>query len=78
MSKHTLFLKAFYNNWTPLGTPLAWTSDNEDSPFYSPLNPDLGDHAWLLDMDMDCSQTQDGWFAFKTSYANNVGKSTVP
>ena len=57
-----------FNNWTPLGTPLAWTSDNPENDFYNSLNPGLGDHTWLLDVDMDCSQTMDGWFEFNTIY----------
>ena len=24
-----------------------------------------GDHFWMVDFDMDCSQTEDGWFEFK-------------
>ena len=51
-----------------MGTPLAWTSDSPENDFYNPLNPGLGDHTWLLDVDMDCSQTMDGWFEFNTIY----------
>ena len=29
----------------------------------------LGDNFWIIDMDMDCSQTQNGWFEFTTIYS---------
>ncbi len=47
-----------------LGLPLRWTSDNEENELYDEFN-DRGDHVWIVDMEMDCSQTEDGWFAYK-------------
>ena len=29
------------------------------------MNNRYGDHYWLVDIDMDCSRTQGGWFEFK-------------
>lgn len=48
-----------------LGVPMRWTSDEEGQENYQhELNSDLGRHCWLVDMDMDCSMTDDGWFQF--------------
>ncbi|XP_071503489.1 alpha-amylase A-like [Diadema antillarum] len=54
------------------GTPLVWTTNNpshgsscdNEGYGYSPMNQ-WGDHYWMLDVDMDCSQTEDGWFELK-------------
>jgi hypothetical protein len=35
-----------------------------------------GDHYWMLDVDMDCSQTEGGWFEVK-AFLTNDGKSFV-
>ena len=37
-----------------------------DGRGYTPLNR-FGDHYWMLDVDMDCSKTHQGWFEFKVS-----------
>ena len=47
--------------------PLRTTSDPTND-FYYELNT-WGDHYWFLVMDMDCGQTQDGWFEFNTIYS---------
>jgi hypothetical protein len=60
-----------------VGSPLDWTTNNASNPNtvavegygYDPLN-DYGDHYWMLDVDMDCSQTVNGWFELK-SYISN-------
>ncbi|MBX3246718.1 MAG: PQQ-dependent sugar dehydrogenase [Myxococcales bacterium] len=58
------------------GTPLAWTTDRWPSAWgarrtvaehgfgETPLNR-VGPHAWMLDVEMDCARTIDGWFEFK-------------
>ena len=37
-------------------------------PAYYSLNV-WGPHHWVVLVDMDCSQTQDGWFEFTTVYS---------
>lgn len=54
------------------GTPMVWTTNNEtysatvseDGFGYSELN-EWGDHYWMVDVNMDCSQTENGWFEVK-------------
>ncbi|XP_046583142.1 alpha-amylase-like [Haliotis rubra] len=54
------------------GTPMMWTTDDEsfgtnvdtDGAGYWELNTE-GSGYWVVDVDMDCSATQGGWFAFK-------------
>ncbi|XP_035658299.1 pancreatic alpha-amylase-like [Branchiostoma floridae] len=54
------------------GSPLAWTTSNPNNAAtvssqgygYTPLNQ-WGDHYWMLDVDMDCSRTENGWFEVK-------------
>lgn len=53
------------------GSPLAWTSSTESNPGYQALNT-YGDHYWMLDVDMDCSQVEGGWFEVK-AYLTNDG-----
>lgn len=40
----------------------------QDGYGYTPLNR-FGDHFWMLDADIDCSQTENGWFEFKVRTA---------
>ena len=58
-----------HNGQEALGTPLGWTSSNPGNQFHHELNR-WGDHYWIVDMDMDCSQTSDGWFEFETVFTN--------
>jgi alpha-amylase len=37
-----------------------------------PLNT-FGDHYWMMDVDMDCSRTVNGWFELKTFVSNGPG-----
>jgi len=46
------------------GTPMVWTTNKGGQSGYQPDNI-WGDHYWKLDMTMDCSQTENGWFEFK-------------
>lgn len=55
------------------GTPLAWTSSSPSSPGYQSLNT-WGDHYWMVDVDMDCSQSEQGWFEVK-AFLTNGGKT---
>ncbi|MFQ3230805.1 family 14 glycosylhydrolase [Reinekea sp.] len=60
-----------------VGTALDWTTNNSGSSAtvaangygYEPLN-NYGDHYWMLDVEMDCSATVNGWFELK-SYISN-------
>lgn len=62
------------------GSVLDWTTNNSSNPNkvaingvgYSPLNT-WGDHYWLLDVDMDCSKTVNGWFELKSFISNGPG-----
>merc|ERR1712123_91200 len=51
-----------------MGTPGAWTTNDPTDDFYYSLNT-FGPHYWFIVMDMDCDQTQDGWFEFSTIYS---------
>ena len=44
------------------------TTSDPTNDFYYELNT-WGDHYWFLVMDMDCAQTQEGWFEFNTIYS---------
>ncbi|ESO83352.1 hypothetical protein LOTGIDRAFT_169416 [Lottia gigantea] len=62
----------------PQGTPMMWTTNDEeyestvgkDGAGYYKLNVQAG-HYWLVDLDMNCSQTTDGWFEFKGYLTSN-------
>jgi alpha-amylase len=60
-----------YQGQAASGTPLAWTSSTSTSPGYQTLNK-WGDHYWMLDVNMDCSKTENGWFELK-AYLTNAG-----
>ncbi|KAF2352490.1 hypothetical protein FHG87_016755, partial [Trinorchestia longiramus] len=60
-----------YNGEEASGSPLAWTSSDSSSPGYQELNT-YGDHYWMLDVDMDCSQTEQGWFEVKAYLTNDA------
>ena len=51
-----------------MGTPGAWTTNDPTDDFYYSLNS-FGPHYWFIVMDMDCDQTQGGWFEFNTVYS---------
>jgi len=65
-----------------LGTPLDWTTDfwpsswGNDVPGYDEVGYGVhtlntyGPHYWIMDVDMDCSKTVNGWFELK-SYISN-------
>jgi hypothetical protein len=65
------------------GTPADWTTDAwrfggtrrtvaADGYGEEPLNR-WGDDLWMLDVEMDCAQTVDGWFELKTYITNGPG-----
>ncbi|XP_046454250.1 alpha-amylase-like isoform X3 [Daphnia pulex] len=61
-----------YVGQTAEGTPLAWTSNSASSPGYQSLNA-WGDHYWMVEFDMDCSQSENGWFEVKSFLTNGAG-----
>lgn len=71
-------------NQSAQGSPADWTTDSwpaaygaqrtvaSDGYGVSPLNT-WGPHEWMLDVDMDCSQTANGWFEVKSFISNGPG-----
>ncbi|KZS14665.1 Alpha-amylase 1 [Daphnia magna] len=59
-----------YTGQPASGTPLAWTSNKPSEAGYQELNA-WGDHYWMVEMDMDCSQTEQGWFEVKAFLTNS-------
>ncbi|XP_052722542.1 alpha-amylase-like [Crassostrea angulata] len=53
-----------YGGSQATGSPALWTTNQKGVAEYSPLNT-YGAHFWLLDITMDCSKTESGWFEFK-------------
>ena len=51
-----------------MGTPAAWTTNKAGEPAYYSLNV-WGPHHWVVLVDMDCSQTDGGWFEFGAVYS---------
>jgi len=62
------------------GSPLVWTTNNtnhgtsviNEGYGYTPIN-EWGDHYWMLDVEMDCSKTNNGWFELKSYVSNGPG-----
>ncbi|XP_037799098.1 alpha-amylase-like [Penaeus monodon] len=53
------------------GSPLAWTTNQAGGAGHQDLNT-FGEHYWMIDMEMDCGQTEDGWFELK-GYLTSAG-----
>ena len=59
---------------------MIWTTNDpanpkaiwKDTVGYTPLNK-YGEHYWMLDVDMDCSRTANGWFEAKSFISNGPG-----
>ncbi|KAK3099826.1 hypothetical protein FSP39_010394 [Pinctada imbricata] len=62
-----------YHGQVPMGTPAVWTTNQVGRDGYTDLNS-YGDHYWLVDVDMDCSKTMNGWFEFKAVINTNWEK----
>lgn len=62
------------------GSVPDWTTGSAANPAqlatagfgFTPLNT-WGDHYWMLEVDMDCSRTLNGWFEFKSFISNSSG-----
>ncbi|KHJ80130.1 hypothetical protein OESDEN_20203, partial [Oesophagostomum dentatum] len=53
-----------FNNRRASGTPTAWTTNNPKEKGYHPSNK-YGRHYWMVELLIDCSKTDNGWFEFK-------------
>jgi len=56
--------QGLYEGQQAEGTPLAWTTDDPGNPGFQPEN-DYGENYWMVDVDMDCDETENGWFELK-------------
>ncbi|KAH9519305.1 hypothetical protein Btru_075219 [Bulinus truncatus] len=56
--------QGLWNGITASGSPAIWTTNNPDSELFNVLNT-YGDHYWVIDFDMDCSKTENGFFELK-------------
>ncbi|XP_050739705.1 alpha-amylase-like [Eriocheir sinensis] len=54
------------------GTPMAWTTSDSGASGHQDLNT-YGEHYWMVDMVMDCDQTENGWFEIKAYLSNGDG-----
>ena len=62
-------------DWTTNFWPLNWGTKRTveiDGYGETPFNL-WGQHYWMLDVEMDCSRTQDGWFELKSFISNGPG-----
>ncbi|XP_069188090.1 alpha-amylase [Procambarus clarkii] len=59
-----------YQGQTAFGSPLAWTTNVPGNAGYQELNT-FGEHYWMIDMEMDCDQTENGWFELKAFLSND-------
>nr|AWU67110.1 putative alpha-amylase [Crangon crangon] len=59
-----------YQGQPASGSPLAWTSNQPGNPGYQELNQ-WGEHYWMIDTNMDCSQAENGWFEIKAFVTNS-------
>ncbi|KAK0046317.1 alpha-amylase [Biomphalaria pfeifferi] len=54
-------------DWTDIpasGSPAIWTTNDPSKETFNILNT-YGDHYWLLDVEMDCGKTLNGFFEVK-------------
>lgn len=58
-----------FNGVAAQGTPAQWTTNDPNNDYYSSLNT-FGPNYWLVDVDMDCSKTEDNFFEFKAVLNN--------
>ncbi|CAH1788535.1 unnamed protein product [Owenia fusiformis] len=72
-----------YLNEVASGTPEVWTTDNPNNNGYQPINV-YGEHYWMTDFNMDCSESENGWFELKgfvTNYSSgwetNISQDAV-
>jgi len=54
------------------GTAMQWTTNDKANPLYNKFNT-YGPNYWLLDMEMDCEQTEQGWFELQAYLRGGEG-----
>lgn len=62
-------------DWTTNSWPASWGTTRTvavDGFGETPLNA-FGAHYWMLDVQMDCSKTMNGWFELKSYISNGPG-----
>ena len=62
-------------DWTTDAWPAEWGDARSvtDHGFGEEALNRFGPHFWMLDVDMDCTRTADGWFEIKSFIANGAG-----
>ncbi|XP_052766593.1 alpha-amylase-like [Mya arenaria] len=65
-----------YHGQVAEGTPAVWTTNVAGQAGHSDLNT-YGQHYWLVDVDMDCSRTDGGWFEIK-AVVNGQWEGNIP
>jgi len=53
-----------YHGQQAEGTAMMWTTNDKENQLYNAFNK-YGENYWVVDMDMDCEQTERGWFEVK-------------
>uniref|UniRef100_A0A0K0DEY8 Aamy_C domain-containing protein n=1 Tax=Angiostrongylus cantonensis TaxID=6313 RepID=A0A0K0DEY8_ANGCA len=61
-----------HNGKVALGTPLVYTSNKSTDVEYQPYNK-YGSGYWMVQLLVDCSKTDQGWFELKGYAVPNVG-----
>jgi len=64
--------QATYHGQEAAGTAMQWTTNNKNNSLYNHYNRG-GDNYWMLDMEMNCEQTENGWFELKTFLRGGEG-----
>jgi len=54
------------------GTAMQWTTNDRNDPLYNSFNRQGSDY-WMVDMQMDCEQTHEGWFELKSYLRGGEG-----
>ncbi|CAI4223618.1 unnamed protein product [Auanema sp. JU1783] len=54
------------------GTPMAYSTNDKSAVEYQPLNK-YGANYWMVQLLMDCSKTENGWFELKGYLTPNIG-----
>ncbi|XP_055893859.1 alpha-amylase-like [Biomphalaria glabrata] len=58
------------------GTPAVWSTNDKSNSGYNDLNT-YGPHYWIIDLEMDCSRTEDSFFELKAivngGWENDLG-----
>ncbi|KHJ99108.1 alpha amylase, catalytic domain protein [Oesophagostomum dentatum] len=66
------YYQGLHNGGRAYGTPLIWSTNEQADPSYQKYNK-YGPGFWLVELMMDCSKTDDGWFEFKGFLMPKIG-----